>query len=223
MAANVLTDPDVFFRERAENPGFLRPLGVVFLAAIAAVIGPLILYRSFLAAGASGIASIGFAGAVIGGFFGQFIMWVVLAIVFYLISIAVGGSGSFRDTLKLTGWGFVPSIIAGIVSAIGTYIALQSVAVPSLPNINFQNPNPQQIQALTETLASFQVAVGNQPAVRIATLVAIALLIWQGVIWVYAMKYARALSLRGAVIAVWIPVGLYVLYQLANLLGGWVV
>lgn len=216
---NVLTDPNESFRQRAENPGLLRPLGIVFLAAVAAVIGPLLTYQTFVAAGAPPLALLSQAAGIIFAFFGQFVGWVVLAIVFYLLSIAVGGNGSLGDTFELNGWGFVPAIIAGIISAIARFIALQSVAVPDLP----QNFNQQTATEFVEALSSFQTAIASQPAVRIAAVVAIVLLVWQGVIWMYATKHARDLSLRGAAITVWIPVGLYVLFRLYNLLNGWII
>lgn len=118
---NVITDPDESFRKRAENPGLLRPLGIVFLAAIASVLAPLLTYRAFVAAGAPPLASLSLAGGVVFGFFGQFVAWVIFALVFYLLSIAVGGEGSLGDTFKLNGWGFAPAIIAGIVSAIAQF------------------------------------------------------------------------------------------------------
>lgn len=216
---NIMTDPDEALRQRAENPGFLRPLGIVFLAAVAAVIAPLLTYRAFVAAGAPPLASFSLAGGVIFAFFGQFVAWVILAIVFYLLSIAVGGEGSLGDTFKLNGWGFIPAIIAGVISAIGQFIALQNVAVPDLP----QNFNQQNATEFVEALTSFQTAIQSHPAVQIAAVIAIALLVWQGVIWMYATKHARDLSFRGAAITVWIPIGLYVLFRLYNLLNGWVI
>lgn len=216
---NVITDPDESFRKRAENPGLLRPLGIVFLAAIASVLAPLLTYREFVAAGAPPLASLSLAGSVVFGFFGQFVAWIIFALVFYLLSIAVGGEGSLGDTFKLNGWGFAPAIFAGIISAIAQFIALQNVSVPDLP----QNLNSENAAEFTEALVSFQTAIQSQAAVRIAALIAIVLLIWQGIIWMHATKHARNLSSRGAAIAVWIPVGLLVLSQLYNLLTGWVI
>ncbi|EMA51278.1 MULTISPECIES: Yip1 family protein [Halococcus] len=216
---NVLTDPNESFNHRAENPGLLRPLGVVFLAAVAAIIAPLLSYREFLAAGAPPLAVFGQAGSIIFAFFGQFVAWIVFAIVFYLFSIAVGGSGSLGDTLKLNGWGFVPAIIAGIVSGIGQFIALQNVAVPDLP----QNFNQETATQFAEALTNFQMAIQSEPAVRIASLIVILLTIWQAVIWAHATMHARDLSLRGATIAVGVPIGVFVLFNLYNLLNGWVI
>lgn len=143
----------------------------------------------------------------------------MLAIVFYLFSLAVGGEGSLGDTFKLNGWGFVPAIVAGIVTAIGQFVALQSVGVPDLP----ENLNEETAQQFTQALAEFTSALQSQPAVRIATLLAVLLTIWQAVIWVYATRHARNLSVRRAAIAVGIPVGLLVLFNLYSLLNGWVI
>lgn len=216
---NVITDPNASFRNRSDNPGLLRPLGIVFLAALASIIAPLLTYRAFVAAGAPAIATFSFAGGVIGAFFSQFIAWIIFSLVFYLLSIAVGGSGSLGDTFKLNGWGFVPAILAGIVTAIGQLIALQNTTVPDLP----QTFNQQTATAFFEAMTEFQAAIQSDPAVRIATLIAILLTVWQGIIWLYATKQARDLSFRGAAITVGIPVGLLVVFSLYGLLTGWII
>lgn len=216
---NVLTDPDAALRERADNPGLLRPLGIVFLAGVAAVLAPFLIYRAFVAAGAPALASFSLGASIIVAFFGQFVAWVVLAVVFYVVSIAFDGEGSLGDTLKLNGYGFLPAILMGVVAAVGQFVALQNVAVPDLP----QEFDEQTANEFVQSLAQFQTAVQSEPAVRIATLVVILLTVWQGVIWFYATKHARNLTARGAAISVGIPVGLLVLSSLWGLLGGWVV
>lgn len=215
---DVITDPDAALRKRAENPGLLRPMAIVFLAAVATVIGPFLTYQAFVNAGAPPLASFSLAGSILFAFFGQFVAWFLFAVVFYVLSIAVGGEGSFGDTLKLNGWGFIPAIFAGIVFAVAQFMALQNVAVPDLP-ADFTGENAAQfVEALTE----FQMAIQSEPAVRVAMLIGILLTVWQGIIWLYATKHARNLTFRGAAIAVGIPVGLLVLVNLNSLLSGWV-
>jgi hypothetical protein len=217
MDTSLLTDPESFFQQRSENPGLLRPLIIVFVAMIASAAGLLILFRTLLGEVPSVIA-VGLAAPVIGAFIGPFLVWILLTIVFYLISIAVGGDGSLGDTFKLAGWGFVPQILSGIISAVATYIALQSVTIPQFPqSIDFQNTD--QIQEVSNTLAEFMLALDNQTIVLIASVIGILLLIWQFVIWVFALKHARDLTTRGAIISVGIPVGLYILYSIYMLFG----
>jgi len=214
----LLTDPDATLQNRAENPTLLKPLVIVFLAAIAAVLSPLLTYRAFVDAGAPPLASFTLGASVVFAFFDQFVAWIGLAIVFFVLSVAVGGEGSLGDTLKLNGYGFLPAVLAGVVGAIGQYLALQQVPVPDLPAKFNKDTAAQFVHALSQ----FQTAIQHQPAVRIATLVAILLTVWQAVIWFYATKHARDLSVRGALIGVGLPVALLVLANLWGLLNGWV-
>lgn len=218
MDTSLLTDPETFFQQRSENPGLLRPLVVVFLAAIASI-GSSVLLVQTLSTELPAFFIIFQAGGVIFGFFGQFIAWVIFTILFYLISIAVGGEGSLGDTFKLTGWGFVPAIIGGIISTIAYYIALQATEVPSFPeNITLQNQ--QQIAEAGRELTEFTIAISTHPAIQISAVIGILLLIWQIVIWVFGVKEARDLTTRKAVIAVGIPAGLYLLIRLYSLIIG---
>jgi hypothetical protein len=216
MDTSLLTDPETFFQQRSENPGLLRPLVVVFLAAIASIGASVVLIQT-LSTELPALFVVFQAGGVIFGFFGQFIAWVIFTILFYLISIAVGGEGSLGDTFKLTGWGFAPAIIGGIINTITYYIALQATEVPSFPeDLNLQNQ--QQVIEASEEMTEFIVAVTTHPAVRVATAIGILLLIWQIVIWVFGVKEARDLTTRGAVISVGFPAGLYLLFRLYSLI-----
>lgn len=221
MDTSLLTDPETFFQQRSENPGLLRPLAIVLLAAIFSIGGSILLYQA-LSTELPLFFLIFQAGGIIVGFFFTFVVWIFLAIVFYVISIVVGGEGSLGDTLKLTGWGFVPRIISGIITTIAYYIALQATEVPSFPeNIDIQNQ--AQAEAALNAVFEFQTAIYTHPAVRVASVIAILLLIWQLVLWVFAVKSTRDLTIRGAAISVGIPVGLYILYQIYSLLTGWVI
>lgn len=215
MDMSLFTDPETFFQQRSENPGFFRPLGIVFLAAIVSIGGGLLVYQ-VLSTKVPLIFLIFQAGGTIFGFFITFIIWVVLAIVFYLISIAVGGEGSLGDTLKLTGWGFVPQIIGGIINTVAYYIALQATEVPSFPE-NLNPQNQAQIKEAVGKLMEFTLSLAAHPAIQIAGIIGILILIWQLVIWVFAVKSARDLTTRGAAISVGIPVGLYLLFQTYSL------
>jgi hypothetical protein len=50
------------------------------------------------------------------------------------------------------------------------------------------------------------------------TILGILLLLWSANIWVFAVKHARNLSTRNALITVGVPVGLYLLYSISMLI-----
>jgi hypothetical protein len=102
MDTSLFTDPDTFFQRRSENPGLFRPLIIVFLAAIASA-GTLTVLFQTLSGEVPGTILGGIAVLMFLRFIRQFFAWIVFAIVFYLISIAVDGDGSHGDTFKLIG------------------------------------------------------------------------------------------------------------------------
>lgn len=214
MDTSLFTDPETFFRRRSENPGLLRPLIIVFVAALVSA-GSFILIFQTLSGAAPGFLLIGIAVTMLLLFVSQFFAWIVFTIVFYLITIAVDGDGSLGDTFKLTGWGFVPQILFGVISIITTYISLQSTEIPSFSQ-SIDPQNIEQISEATRKLGEFLTVVNDDLA--ILAVLSVLFLLWQLVIWLFAVKHARDLTTRGAVISVGIPVGLYFLYQLYGLL-----
>lgn len=215
--AALVTDPDSFFRHRAENPRLLVAVGIVVLAAVLAAIAA-VPYTSLLSASAATAfqsaspqinqSVAGAFGAVLSGisivltFLGIVIPWVLYAAVFYLIAhLAFGGNGSFVGTLALTGWGFVPTILAQIVNIIANYAVFGGETLPS------------RTKAAENTLASLQ----SDPVLLIASIVGIVLLIWSGVLWTYAMDHHHDLSRRNAAITVGIPVVIALVIKLPGL------
>jgi hypothetical protein len=218
MVTDLVTDPDSFFRRRAENPRLLVSFGIVLLAAILAavtsylqpnVIGQVFqqaaqqqgqqLNQSTVQAFASAIGTL----ATIFSFIGTFISWIIYSIVFYLIArFAFSGDGSFGNTFAFTGWGFVPTVIGNLISVIATYYVFAGVTLP------------ENAEAASEMLTQLQ----SDPALFVATLIGLVLLLWSGAIWMYAMGHLHDISLRNAAITVWIPVIIDILLGLGGIL-----
>jgi hypothetical protein len=94
---------------------------------------------------------------------------------------------------------------------------VQATEIPTFAqNIDIQDQ--QQLSEASSKLTEYQSAIDSHLAVRITVVLGLLFLIWQLVIWVFAVKHARDLTTRGGVISVAIPVGLYLLYRIYNLL-----
>ncbi|MFC7096753.1 Yip1 family protein [Halobaculum marinum] len=200
-----LTDPDGFFAERRDDPAFLAPMLVVLAAGVVGVVGSIPVLRATLSAlppEASGLASVFVVVGAVGGLVGPLVVWVVAAGVFHVLSIPFDGEGPFSRTLKIVGWGFVPSIVAGVVTAVVNYRVYSAVQFPD---------DPQQIQQFVESIQS-------RPELLVAGAVGVLLTVYQGFIWVYAVRHARRVDLRSATVVVGVPTALLVVWQLYNLL-----
>lgn len=218
MIRDIVTNPDSFFRRRAKNPGLLVPFGIVLIAALLAaatsylepnVTGQIFeqatqqqgqqINQSTVQALSSAIRTLG----IVFSFIGAFISWLIYTLVFYLIArFAFSGDGSLSDTFAFTGWGFVPTILGNAISVIATYYVFAGVTLPRGP------------EAAAETVSQLQ----SDPALFVAGLISLVLLLWSGMIWTYAMRHLHDISLRNAAITVGIPVIIDVLLGLNGLL-----
>jgi len=195
---NVLTNPDRFFAElSAKDPKLMTPFVIVLVAAIVAAISAAMMVdvmTSSLPEGAAAFADIGAAIGAIGGFIMQFIMWLLYAGVFYVISMFFSGEGSFKRCIEFIGYGFIPSIIGAIIGLV--------VMMTVLPTIELSIENPEL----------FSQMLMSNPLMQASAVIGIFLTLWSANIWIFAIKHARNLSSRNALITVGVPVGLQILY-----------
>lgn len=206
MVLDIFTDPDDFFRREAQRGGLARPAVVVLLVSVVGAVTAVPGLRAATAAlppELEGVASLVFLFGIGGAVLGPFVGWVLYAGAFHLVSrIAFDADGPFRRTLSVTGWGFVPAIAGAAVSGVLTYLAFQSLTIPTDPN-----------QA-----AAFARAIQNDPLVRLSSVLGVAFLFWQGFLWTFAVHHARGLDLRDAAITVAVPVGVALLLRASSFL-----
>ncbi len=66
-------------------------------------------------------------------FIGPFVVWIVSAIAFHVLSTFGDGDGSFGNTLSVTGWGMLPSLLQ-LFGGFGLlYVTLRDVQFASNP------------------------------------------------------------------------------------------
>ena len=197
----LLVNPNAFFSRDASEWEPLRvPALIVLVAAILA--GAMAYLTTDLVAGImpsevqayQGVMGIaGTAFAVVG----TFVIWVVWAAVFYVISLIFQGQGTFRRILAATGYGYLPILIGSVISLVIFWIFSPGIHVSSVTNV-------QEIQAAVTALM-------HEPVMILATLLGLIFMLWAANIWIFGVRHARVLSLRDAAITVGIPVALYVI------------
>lgn len=208
---SVLTDPESFFRERESDPSLLRPALVVAVAALVGAAAGFLQWQamqdlySSIEGPAGQIASVAGVFGIVGGLVGPFVAWILYAGVFHGISALFDGEGAFTDTLALVGWGFVPSILGGLVSLAITYYRFNVVG--------FTVPQTTDPQAMAE----FSQEVSSGPLVTLDSGLGILFTLWSAFLWMFAVKYARDLDTRNAAITVAIPVAISLLLSLWGL------
>lgn len=189
---DALVNPDAFFRERADDPSLGRPALVVLAVGVIGLVSVLAQWQVAQASVPANTRSL--VGLVLGvsavwALLQPFLGWAVFALIYYGISGLFEGEGSYRDTLALAGYGYLPRILGAVVA-----LALSLAASPS---------------------TSGGAAAATSPLTIVSSVLSWVFLAWQGFVTTYAVKHARSLSLRHAAISVWVPVGLLLLFHIA--------
>lgn len=202
----VLTDPGTFFQERRHDPRLAGPALIVLvigiLGLVSAVPGFYLIYDNAPQAA----QVIVLAGLVIGAMVAlvvPFAVWLVYALVFYVVSLMFDGRGEFKTLFVLIGWGFLPRILGSTVSIVVAFIALGGVPPPEYAQPAHQLQSPLR----------------SDPLVRGASVFDILITLWSAYIWTHAVATTRDLTLREAAATVGIPVGISVLWTVSRLLG----
>jgi hypothetical protein len=213
---DVLFRPDEFFSKIKTENGSLKMPALIILAAgiVAAIYGYLMggLSAKMMANIMPGMDVILPLAAAGSSLIGSFIVWLIMAVIFYLISILFKGQGSFNRVLEVVGYGYLPQIAGSIITLVVTIFYIPQITVPVLTTAAIQDP------AMAEQV---QTAFMHDPAMmmlsQITTVVSIAFMLLSAHIWIFGMKHARSLSPRDAAICVGVPIVLYVLYLTYNL------
>jgi|GEM_PF-2147069 len=207
---DLLVNPDAFFRERAEDPPALPPLAIVAVVALIGGVSAFLVTQQISASFPDDVRQFALIGAVVGGVFAVLVtavIWVVTSGVAHAVSgFLYDTEGDFKDTLLCTGYGYAPRILGAAVGVAATYLAYQTVPVPT------DATNQQAIQ-------EFSRAVSNSPYTLVSSVVSVVVLVWQWFLWSFALKHVRNLTLREGAISAGVPLGLLLLWNVYNLVG----
>ena len=211
----VLTNPDKFFETRKKGEESLKL--PVFIVLISGIIGGISAFLSSsimmeamaktLPPEAQGFISFMPIGSAIGAVIASFIAWLIIAAVFFGISCIFKGEGKFKRTLEFVGYGYIPTIIGGLISAVLVYNFVTTVQIPPITITD-----PTEIQEVITPLM-------KSPMMLLSSAVSILFMLWSANIWVFGLKHARNLSTRNALITVAIPVAAYILYSVYQMVG----
>ena len=211
----VLTNPDKFFETRKKGEESLKL--PVFIVLISGIIGGISTFLSSsimmeamaktLPPEAQGFMSFMPIGSAIGAVIASFIAWLIIAAVFFGISCIFKGEGKFKRTLEFVGYGHIPTIIGGLISAVLVYNFVTTVQIPPITITD-----PAEIQEVITPLM-------KSPMMLLSSAVGILFMLWSANIWVFGLKHARNLSTRNALITVAIPVAAYILYSVYRMVG----
>jgi len=211
----VLTNPNKFFEKRKKGRENLKI--PVFIVLISGIIGGISAFLSSsimmeamaktLPPEAQGFMSFMPISTAIGAVIFSFIIWLIVAAVFFGISCIFKGEGNFKRTLEFVGYGYIPTIIGGLISLVLVYNFITTVQIPAITTTD-----PTKIKEVIAPLM-------KSPMMMLSSAVGMLFMLWSANIWVFGLKHARNLSTKNALITVAIPVAAYILYSVYRMLG----
>lgn len=212
MVSSAVTRVDSFIGEEAEFGGLLEPTVVVLLAGVALAMQDV---AALLALGSEGSAIVSaFLVSMAINVVEPFVLWMLFVVAFYLLMQLFGGSGRIGQMLTLAGWGFASLVPAGIVWAIGRYVALQGETVPELTRIEQMGIVPK--------VDTYQNVVGRvlaegDPVLVLSVVVGCLFVLSGSYVWKAGLEHATTLDGRQAAIVATLPPVVYVINILLSI------
>jgi len=125
-------------------------------------------------------------GVLPGLFVGLLIVWLLLAVALYVGASIAGGSGGFGETLAVTAWGLVPTLVVSVLAGAAL------VGFAARADLSGSSP-----EALLTQVRALQSGVSGLTFL----LIQIAGAAWQAFVWAGGLRVVHGLS-RAAAVAV---------------------
>ena len=210
-----LINPDKFFQERINEPESLKIPALIVL--VSAIIGAAAAYLmvtptvKLMGSMLAGMEIVIILAAVIATFVITFVSWLVFTGIFFVLSTLFKGKGTFNRTMEIVGYGFLPQIIGGIITAIVALEYIPKVMVQSIP------AGTTDSQVILDATTNLMRDPAMVAFTQITTLISIVFLLWSANVWIFGIQHSRRLSMRDAALCVGIPVVLYIIYTIYKL------
>ncbi len=211
---SLITNPDKFFAKlKAKDPNLKKPAVIVILLAVMVAYYQFRVTLKLSTALPQDIARFFVAGAyinAIGSAIGIFATWLIVAAIMHGLSAFFDGSGEFRRTFEFAGYGFLPSLFGSAITIPASLSYIENAALPKL-----------DVKELTTDPKILAKAILSQIPTEYshsALLLNIAVTIWGLLIWTFAVKNAREISVRKAFVCAAIPTAIFGGYQVLSLI-----
>ncbi|MDD3977208.1 YIP1 family protein [Methanomicrobium antiquum] len=197
----LLFSPKQFFEELNNKPENLKfPAIIIFVLAVISAISAAIVTSATSALFPEEMAFLAVVITVFTIVFTivfTFILWVVAAGIFHIISSFLKAKGTFNRSLEITSYGMIPQIFGTLLSSVLVYMHFSSL-----------NLYPVSSQAEIEALTT---AISTGPLMTAGGIISLIFVLWSANIWIIGFMKCREMDVKSALIAVGIPVGIYIL------------
>lgn len=203
MITRLVTNPQAFVERQSKYPG-VRTQSI-----LAALVGLAFALRHF---GSMALLGDGY-GHVSGPIWVlslveliiPFLVWGVVTVAIYFVARFVEGYFPPELLFRMTGWGLLPLIGAGLIQSLGQLYALRDAAAPAEPSFSAFGHELEAYQAYTDGALADPVFIG-------ATVLAIPFILYSGYIWATAVEHISDVSMREALYVSAVPTLLCLLW-----------
>lgn len=208
MVTQTLRNPVPFFKHQAQF-GKLRLSGVVMLfAGIAYALQSIAVYYALGADRTNLANAITVEFAIL--FLEPLVVWAIFTVVFYLFAKLLGARIRTGRLFKLTGLGFLPIIMTGLVWSVGHYMAVRGQTVSDV-RVGVLGDEREAYATLIEQV------VGD-PILVATTLIGCVFILASIYLWGLAIEYSSDLERRRTIVIAAVPAIAYVVYSMLQVL-----
>lgn len=191
MPSTPLCAPRRFFARR--TPSLLGAAVILYLTGVVSVASAVPFVTQTSAFGFSAGATL--VAVLLGGAFGAAGIWVVSTLLVYLVSQAVGGSGSVGRTAAIVGWAALPLLVVNSVSTATVWLLHVTGRLPAITSP----------AAMPSWLVAFNAVTG------------LVGYLWIGHLLTYAIHDARDLGVRRSRLVAGLVIAIPILYSVSLL------
>ncbi|NGM70607.1 hypothetical protein G6M89_16620 [Natronolimnobius sp. AArcel1] len=203
MIARLVTNPQAFVERQSKYPGIRTQSIIALLVGLAFAIR----HAGTVAVIGDGYGHVSAPIAVLSlvELLLPFVIWGVVTVAIYYTARFVKGYFPPGLLFRLTGWGLVPLIAAGLIQSLGQLYALQGAQEPAEPSFSAFQYELEAYQSYTDS------ALGD-PIFIAATVLAIPFVLYSGYIWATVVEEISDVSLREALYVSTVPTTLCLLW-----------
>ncbi|MFB6146434.1 MAG: Yip1 family protein [Halobacteriaceae archaeon] len=133
----LFTDPDGFIKQKAQMGGSI-PAGILLTCAFVFALQPIVVYITW-----NNLGNIRMVReALIGKFFIEFltvpVLWIGVSFLMLILARFLGGRPELGPLMRTDAYGFLPLIVAGLIWALGRWLAFSSYTVQQLQDAGIE-------------------------------------------------------------------------------------
>lgn len=208
MIANLVADPRGFFSKQIMYPGAQTQAIIALAVGVTFMLQHIGAYL-LLGDTAVDLYEVIFISAVV-ELLGPIGIWLAATLMTVLVSKVLIGRIRFGDVFRLSGWGMLPLVGAGLIKTAARLYAIRGTEAPELGAYSYIEYEWNQYQSFVNSAA-------DDPLFVVATAIAAVFALYTGYLWMVAIEEIRAedgfeITRPQALVAAAVPTVLCVLW-----------